>query len=120
MKYRSKKTEALYREWEPARILYLDTFPCAVCGGPPSEIHEILAGTFRLRAFVEPACWLAVCRTCHNMVQGLKIPNQLALKLIADPATFDLVKFHKVWDRPLTAVTLRDIAPYLEWANSHG
>ena len=84
--------------------------PCAVCGGRPSDCHEILAGSNRHKSFKERCCWLRVCREpCHSNVQGAFIPWQLALKLLNDPKGFDLEKFCETWGRPPSAVTAEDV-----------
>lgn len=102
MKYRSSKTAAICRIWNPIREQYaLDMKRCAVCQcwGVRLDVHEILAGAYRHRAFVEPACWLALCRQCHDKLQSTSITSQLAYKLLADPEHYDLAKFAEAWDR---------------------
>lgn len=89
--------------------------PCAVCGGRPTDCHEILAGSNRHKSYHERACWLRVCREpCHRIVQGAGIDWQLALKLLNDPKGFNLVKFHEAWDRPPTAMTAEDVLAALQ------
>lgn len=72
---------------------------CVVCGGAATDCHEILAGSHRHKAFVEPACWLAVCRLCHDQIQGSPVPRQLAYKLLYDPFHFDMAAFEAAWGR---------------------
>ncbi len=82
---------------------------CALCGGRPTDCHEILAGAIRHKSYHERACWLRVCRLCHDIVQGAPMPWQLALKLLNDPKGFDLVKFCEAWGREPGAVTEKDV-----------
>lgn len=83
--------------------------PCAVCGGPAHDVHEIIAGANRTAAVAERACWLRVCRPCHDAIQGAGVEYQLALKLVSDPGGFDLAAFCRAWRRPETAVDLRNL-----------
>lgn len=82
---------------------------CAVCGGVPHDVHEMLAGANRKAAVAEPACWLRVCRPCHDRIQGTAVDYQLAFKLLADPQNFNLDAFCTAWGRAPGAVIL----PYL-------
>lgn len=61
-----------------------------------------------------PACWLRLCRECHDWVQGTEYEYQLALKLRSDPENFDLDKFCQVWQRPRTAVDLEKLIWFLQ------
>lgn len=110
MRSRSSKQAELYRAWKPVRLDFLWERPvCCECGGAACDVHEILAGSNRQRAFTERCCWLRVCRECHDKIQGVSIVYQLALKLLSDPDGFDLVKFHEVWGRPATAITPAEV-----------
>jgi len=110
MKKRSSKWAAVCLEWNPKRRAFLEEhLYCAECGGCATDCHEILAGAHRNKAFVERACWLRLCRRCHNKLQGTDLIYQLALKLLSDPSGFDLVKFHEVWGRPTTAITPAEV-----------
>lgn len=91
-------------EWTARRRDYVVQGPCAVCGGAATDCHEILAGANRQAAWVEPACWLRVCRPCHDAVQGRTVEYQLALKLLNDPHHFDLQAFCKAWGRAPSAI----------------
>lgn len=110
MKSRGTKTAALYRTWTPIRQAWLREEPtCCLCGGPACDVHELLAGAHRLRAFVERCCWLRVCRSCHDLLQHMPKHDQLALKLVTDPQNFDLLRFHEAWGRPPTAITAAEV-----------
>ena len=110
MKRRSNKTAAIYREWTPIRLEFVAAGPCCICGGTAHDCHEIIGGTaHRMRAFVERCCWLRTCRTCHDELQGMSKPLQLALKLISDPEGFDRGRLLDVWGRPPTAITAEEI-----------
>lgn len=107
---RSTKTAALYREWGPIRRAWLEAEPvCCLCGGWACDVHEILAGSHRRKAFVERACWLRCCRRCHGEVQGKSLSWQLALKFLSDPEGFNLTAFHQAWGRPATAVSPAEV-----------
>lgn len=88
------------------RADYLVAGRCAVCGGLAHDVHEIIAGANRQAAIKEPACWLRVCRTCHNVIQGLEVEYQLAVKLVSEPETFSLPTFCKAWRRAESAVNV--------------
>lgn len=106
----SKRTLAAYAEHGPARKQFLTECPeCAECGGQACDVHEILAGADRHKAFKERCCWLALCRRCHDELQGTDKIRQLALKLLQDPGHFDLISFHRIWCRPVTAITAAEV-----------
>jgi hypothetical protein len=89
-------------------------FPhCQRCGRTPAtDIHEILAGSFRERARGERACILHLCRACHECVQTWERARQLALKAWADPKGFDLFVVNEILGCP-TAVTMAEVDKYL-------
>lgn len=120
MKRRSSKQAALYREWTPIRLDWLWANPvCCRCGGAACDVHEILAGSHRMNAFVERCCWLRVCRLCHDVLQGTPIVEQMALKLLTDPEGYDLGRTLEVWGRAPTAITpgevLDEVRKLLIW-----
>lgn len=110
MRRRGSKTAAIYREWTPIRLAFLRENPrCCVCGGMACDVHEILAGSHRMAAFTERCCWLRTCRTCHDWLQGIGKPEQLALKLLSDPSYYDREKVCEIWGRPPTAITAGEV-----------
>lgn len=91
---------------------------CQVCGKRRAEsCHEIASGGSRDAALWLPSCWLAVCeddpRTgklgCHGWIQHQPLVTQLAVKLWADPETFDLAEVLKVKRLGPKAVTLSEV-----------
>lgn len=101
MRFQSKKQAAIYRQWSPKRRYWLQGFShCFVCGYTSTEVHEIFNGPLRMKAFVEPAAWLAVCTDCNqNRLTDKKefpIERQLGLKLYNDPGHFDLAKCREI------------------------
>lgn len=101
------------REWASRRADFLVRGSCAVCGFPPHDVHEILAGANRQAAFKERATWLRVCRPCHDAIQGVGVSYQLAMKFISDPAGFNIPAFCKAWNRPVSAVDTEDVLKYV-------
>lgn len=101
----------MYRQNGPARRKYLSDHGCAKCGRLAGDVHEIFAGCYRSAAFAEPAAWLALCRECHDLIQGIEWTQQLALKLIADPHNFDRSKCDAI-----VAPRLIDWPAVLDWA----
>lgn len=54
---------------------------CERCGKRRKlDVHEIAAGSHRHRAVYDPNCLLAVCRACHEEIQGAPFRVQLAIK----------------------------------------
>ena len=109
MKRRSSKTKELADKFRYRRREFVLGGTCAGCGGRPVDCHEILAGSHRHNAYGERACWLRLCRPCHESLQGTSYVSQLALKLLNDPSGFDLLKFHEAWGRPETAITPAEV-----------
>lgn len=123
----SKKRAKLNREVKPWRDAYRDdTFHCPVCllgnhwnlvAIAPLYVHEIARGAHRAEAIKHRACCLVVCHDCNcgPLCDYSKWPleRQLALKLITDPDHFDLALFNSVRGRAATAITLRDVVPFL-------
>lgn len=101
---------AIYREWATPRRDFIDDGCCCLGGGRADDVHEIICGSaHRMNAFVERCCWLRVSRLRHDELQNMPIVDQLAIKLLTDPAGFDLGKFHQVWGRPVTAITADEV-----------
>lgn len=114
----SKKRAKVKRETDGPRAEYVQRMGrCAVYPYLPAvECHEIASGSDREKALYEPACWLAVSRQGHDVVQHEKKAKQLARKLIADPENYDLEKFNAVYQGQESPVTNADVASYLTLA----
>ena len=101
-------------ELKQQRRDFVVSHPCCVCGGLATDCHEILAGANRHASVKERACWLAVCRPCHDEIQGTEPEYQLAYKLLSDPEGFSLLKFCEAWRRPFTAVSAALLVSYVQ------
>lgn len=116
----SKKTAKLKRETTPARRAYVQSvWLCQLCGKrQATDCHEIARGAHREAALKYRAAWLAVCRTpCHDDLDDYEkwpISKQCAAKLVADPEHFDLKVINQLRGRAETALTLADVAQWLE------
>ena len=101
------------REAYKAGILF-----CQVCNKrPPVDLHEIARGVHRRRGVKERCTWLCVCRRCHDELGDYSIwpiTRQLAVKMLSDPAFFDLKKFNELRDRSPEAITLGDVTKHLQ------
>ena len=70
-------------ETDPVRRAYVRAAGgrCENCGRRASlDLHEIPAGAHRHVAVYSPNCWLALCRECHDELQGLPFRVQLVVK----------------------------------------
>lgn len=97
MRFQSKKQAAAYRKYRAIRGAYCEEFPqCMWCNVRGTAVHEILNGPYRMKAFGEPATWLALCSVCNCDVFTDKLAwpweRQLALKFLIDPTRMDLEK----------------------------
>ena len=115
----SKKRQLLNQTCSAERERYLRTAVlCDVCGRvEPKDVHEIARGPARNKAVTERCTWLAVCRACHEDLDDYKtwtLARQLAVKLVVDPEFFDLDKFNALRGRSSRAITLVDVADYLD------
>lgn len=82
-----------------------------LCGSDGTDVHEIARGSFRQKALEEPATWLKVCRPCHDGdLEFLTIAQQLAYKLINDPANYDRLRVNELRRRAPNSVSERDVA----------
>lgn len=81
----SDKRRKVKREVDPHRRHYVDETPlCERCYAvKPTDCHEIAAGAHRHRAERRANCWLALCRPCHDVVQGRPFAEQFELKVEA-------------------------------------
>lgn len=78
----SKTTRARNAATQPHRDAYVTAAGnCERCQcRPATDCHEIPAGSSRHRALWLPNTWLALCRTCHDRVQGSDFLEQFNLK----------------------------------------
>jgi cytochrome c553 len=87
------------------------------------EVHEIARGPSRKQAVQERACWLLVCRRCHEELGDYSkwpLARQLALKLLQDREHFDLRKFNVIRGRAPNAITMREVnAQIVQLLKSH-
>ncbi len=78
----SKKTQQLRDASAPYRAAYVrEAGLCERCQSrEATDCHEIPAGSSRHRAIKKPNTWLALCRDCHDLVQGIDFMEQFNLK----------------------------------------
>lgn len=121
IKHKSSKQAKLERQHRQPRTIFLSEFQqCWFCGNTSTEVHEIANGNgIRNLAFAHRAAWAASCNRCnfHELTDKTKWPieRQLAVKLINDPAFFDLPAICEMRGRAATAIVIVDIVPYLAW-----
>ncbi len=115
----SPKKRKHLRTTAPRRRSYKAEFlMCQCCIKRKAEdVHEIARGIHKEESEKHPATWLCLCRKCHDEMDDYSvwpIARQLALKLVADPSRFSLSKINEIRGRALDAITLADVAQYLE------
>lgn len=80
----SAKARRRNRAVSKVRQAIKESLGCEVClyGFPESslDVHEIAAGRGRQAALGEPMLLMAVCRGCHDEIQGTKAATQIATK----------------------------------------
>lgn len=94
----------------PARRAFLEEFyhRCAICGlagigdGPGGvNVHEIVGGPNRMRAFGRREAWLPACNVCNSGVLTNKqlwpFVSQLLVKLELDPEYFSLAVINELF-----------------------
>ena len=76
---------------------------CEVCLRPAApewlDVHELVPGSSRAKALDKEFALLCVHRLCHDYLETLTIPNQLAYLYIARASSFDLEKYHALIGR---------------------
>lgn len=119
----SKKRQNQLKATAPLRRRYVENAgKCQAprCNRKAWDCHEITRGTAsRYKAVEHRETFLALCRTCHEAMGDYSvwpIEKQLALKLLVDPAWFDLEVINSIRGRSSTAIELVDVACYLEVA----
>jgi hypothetical protein len=89
---------------------YRAEFPrCQWCGERATDLHEIARGASRNAALSERCCWLHLCRACHEIVGGLPVVAQLAIKWLADPIGYDRRKVNEIRGRAPEAISEGDV-----------
>jgi hypothetical protein len=74
----------------------------------PLDTHEIAPRSRTERCF-ELANLLALCRGCHDVLQGTDAITQAAFKFLEDPETFDLVALNRLRQRAGEAITHQEV-----------
>ena len=76
------------------RELYLEHNPyCVRCGQPAEQIHHLLRGANRQRAFLNTDLWVGCCGSaCHDAVEKLPWKKQVELKQRAILATVERLR----------------------------
>lgn len=88
MRRESKKHRTEREATSPHRAAYVAGANlrggCELCQErQATDCHEITAGSSRQRAIHQPNAWLALCRECHEEIQGSDIDTQTRLKCSA-------------------------------------
>lgn len=102
MRFQGKDQAAAYRLHGPERRDFLEKFwTCAVCGSCAGvDVHEMTPGKNRMRAFGVRAAWLPACAVCNcdRLTDKTEWPlaRQLALKILVDPAYFNLTEIRRI------------------------
>jgi len=110
-----KKMQELL-DYNEIRFEYKCEFPsCMLCGGQTSDVHEIARGVHRHESVKWRAAWLSLCRFCHGKMDRWTIPQQLALKALRDPESYDREKVNELRGRALNAVTENEVWRELQW-----
>jgi hypothetical protein len=93
----SNRRRNLMKAVKPFRAAYLARhLVCEVClRRKPVDVHEICSGAHREKSLDKEYAVLAVCRACHNEIQGWAKSQQLALKFLRSPEMFG-VNFRRI------------------------
>jgi hypothetical protein len=73
------------------------------------QVHEITSGPNRKKALAEPCTWMAVCPWCHDELQYLPLPAQLAHKLLNDPENYDRQRVNVIRRRQPDAIDASEV-----------
>ena len=100
----SLKRQKLNRDVAPWRDnLRRHVGRCEVCLKSKSpeniDVHELVPGYVRSKALDKCYAVLCACRTCHNKLEAMTIPNQLAYLYIARPSDFELPLYYELIGR---------------------
>lgn len=112
----SKKRARLNRSVKQWRLnLCIELGRCEVCQRPyhPSflEVHELCIGACRPLALTSRFATLVVKRDCHDYLESLTIPHQLAYLFLSRPKDCDLESYYT-----LTKRRWPDLEEIQEWA----
>lgn len=76
---------------------------CEMCLKPAHwghlDVHELVPGSSRSKALDKPYACMCLHRRCHNIMEMLTIPQQMAYLLKNAPERFDLQSYHKLIGR---------------------
>jgi hypothetical protein len=74
---------------------------CEKCLKPAAnlDVHELVPGNCRALALDKRYAVLCLHRLCHNALEAMTIPRQLAHLLRARPEDFDLAAYHQLISR---------------------
>lgn len=97
------------RETNPARHAYVAEIGVCVCGKTAVDPHEIAAGSSREKSLKNRFAWLALCRECHEKIQGSDQAEQYARKALQDPEFYDRVGLNILRGRAADAVSEVDV-----------
>jgi len=99
LKPESKKRRAARIVAESVRQAFKFEFPvCMACRKrATTDCHEIVGAGMRQRTMAQRELWIACCRPCHAVLQGLpqsvKHATELAIKAERDPDWFSMTVF---------------------------
>lgn len=90
---------------------------CWLCGTrrentwpPRLEIHHMVRGANRQAAREEVCVLIRTCQRCHQeLLEGMGIVDQLAIKLLRDPEHYDRPKVNELRRRAPDAVTDEEV-----------
>ena len=104
MKKISRKRADLLRSVEPfRRALRIRVSRCEFClktANPHSlDVHELVPGYLRALALDKVYATLCVTRLCHQQIERLTIPNQMAYLLRSRPESFNIELYWKLMRR---------------------
>ena len=88
-----RKTISEDAEYNALRDIYLEQNPlCMWCRGQATEVHHILRGKYRRHGLRNPLTWLAVCRRCHDVVDGFNWDIQASIQHLACLRTIERLR----------------------------
>ncbi len=100
----SEKRLLLLKEVSQFRAsLRRDVGRCELCLKPARpdslDVHELVPGYLRAQALDKSFATMCLHRHCHNIIEMLTIPNQLAYFLRARPESFNIDLYWKLMAR---------------------
>jgi cytochrome c553 len=120
MKQVNPKTAKIRRQARDPRAQYVaEHFTCQVCHKrQATECHEIVRRSTKANSILYRSTYIATCYDCHENELGdysrYPIARQLAVKLISDGDHFNLEEINRLRGRDANAITLTDVAKYLQ------